>query len=407
MLNKLASEVINFKFDFEIFFKEKAKKISEELTSLMNCQKTNEESKKKIMFLKDQVKLLSYDRPSYSIETLIFSTMFFMTYPASYSFVRDSGLLTLPSPKYLSTFNKGNIETGAAKQYLKKQIEFLAPHEKYVCLLNDEIYVKPQFSYAGNKVLGLAENRDENRAIEAATTIQAFMICSLLSSYTDIVGLYPVKNSDSDYLAVLFDDILLLLFEVGYETIILITDNNRVNGKAVKIYTNFEFVPISIDSKYDIGKKMFFSYDTSHLLKCIRNIFQSVKTFHFPSLAEPGTYKKASISHLEKIYEIERFNTVKLAPQLSYKVLHTSNLDKQNVYLALCLFNKKNIEALKLYKDQIDEDVDGTVEFLDIIVNMWDIFNVSSPRKGIELKNEFMNPINSMSNVSIVYLKKL
>lgn len=47
MLNKLASEVINFKFDFEIFFKEKAKKISEELTSLMNCQKTNEESKKK------------------------------------------------------------------------------------------------------------------------------------------------------------------------------------------------------------------------------------------------------------------------------------------------------------------------------------------------------------------------
>ncbi len=114
-----------------------------------------------------------------------------------------------------------------------------------------------------------------------------------------------------------------------------------------------------------MGKQLFFSYDTSYLLKCIRNIFQNNKHLHFPSLEEPGIYKKASkkIAHLEKMFECERFNTLKLAPQLNHKVWHTSNLDKQNVYLALCLFNRKNIEALKFYDNQFKEDFSGTIEY--------------------------------------------
>lgn len=407
-LNLLAAELKIFEFQEDIYFSESIKNISNEIENLYSMENLQKTYQKKLEFLSEQLSLIRKNMPRYSSDLLIFASLFYMSYPAAYRFLRESDYLTLPSPNYLSSFNKGNIQTGAASKHLAKQFEYLDPHEKYVCLLIDEIYVKPQISYKGNKLIGVAENQQASNITQAATTVQAIMISSLLSKHTDVVGLYPIRRLDGFYLSDLLDDALTLLHNIGYEVLIIIGDNHAVNNRGYKILSQSEKIPTSIANKYVSGnKRLFFSFDSPHILKCLRNIFQRVKNFHFPSLELPGTFRMASISHLEKVYEIERFNTLKLAPQLTYKVLHTSSLDKQNVYLATCIFNKKNIEALQFYRDQLGANVDGTIEFLTIIVNLWDILNVKSPEKGFHLQNEYMKPINKMTNLSILYLRKL
>lgn len=408
ILNRLAIELLNFELENDVNFKEQISIISQDLDKFIENENFDENKLKKIKFLKEQLQLVCCNSPRYSLDSLIFSMLFFSSYPAGYRFLRDYSNLTLPSPNYLSSFNKGNIQTGAASQYLSKQFSFLEPHEKYVNLLMDEIYVKPFISFKGDNILGVAENIQASNSTEAATTVQVIMISSLLSNYTDVVGIYPIKRLDGEYSVGILDDVMILLHNIGFEVVDVISDNNAVNSRAFKLLANSETIPACIPNKYvaSENKKIFFTFDPPHILKCFRNIFQKVKNFHFKSLENPDTFCLASISDLEKIYDIERFNTVKLAPQLSHKVLHTSPLDKQNVYLALCLFNKKNIEALKFYREKLSPNVDGTIEFLNIVVNVWDILNVKTPEKGLHLRNEFMKPINSLSNPSIIFLKK-
>lgn len=407
-INKLAVDLLNFELENINILKDRIEVITQDIDKLIQDEQIDDIKLKKIKFIQEQLQLVCCKVPRYSLDSLISSMLFYTSYPAGYRFLRDSQYLTLPSPNYLSSFNKGNIQTGAAAQYLKQQFLFLEPQEKYVDLLLDEVYVKPQISYKGDNILGVADNLQASSSIQAATTVQVFMISSLLSKYTDVVGLYPIKRLDSDYSADLLDDILSLLHEIGFEVIDVVSDNNAVNSRAFKLIAKSNIIPSSIENKYIPGnKRIFFSFDPPHILKCIRNIFQRLQTFHFPSHEFPGTYRLASISDLEKVYEIERFNTIKLAPQLNHKALHTSNLDKQNVYLALCIFNKKNIEALKFHRALLGPYVDGTIEFLTIIVNVWDILNVHTPEKGTQLRNNFMNPVNSMSNPSIIYLKNI
>ncbi|GBN26671.1 hypothetical protein AVEN_67963-1 [Araneus ventricosus] len=69
----------------------------------------------------------------------------------------------------------------------------LSPHEKLICLLIDEIYVNPGLNYKGGKLLGKAENANQQ-----ANTIQAFMITSLFSKYKEIVALVSMKNQTAD-----------------------------------------------------------------------------------------------------------------------------------------------------------------------------------------------------------------
>jgi hypothetical protein len=63
-------------------------------------------------------------------------------------------------------------------------------------LLLDEIYVQPRATHKGGHVIGMAVNSP----LEQATTVQSFMLCSLLSSNKDVAALVPVKNLTAENL---------------------------------------------------------------------------------------------------------------------------------------------------------------------------------------------------------------
>nr|CAI5870327.1 unnamed protein product [Callosobruchus analis] len=105
----------------------------------------------------------------------------------------------------------------------------------------------------------------------------------------------------------------------------------------------------------------------------------------------------ANIGDLKHIHGKECHSTVKLAPALSQKVLHPSSLERQNVSLAVRLFDEKNIAALNI----IQKGNVGTAEFLKIILSWWKIVNVRSSKAGIHLKHPLREPITSPDHDSI------
>ena len=83
-----------------------------------------------------------------------------------------------------------------------------------------------------------------------------------------------------------------------------------------------------------------------HILKCIRNNWINLKkikrTFTFPGFNDYNEIFRASFAELEHVYEMEKSLTIKQAYRLSWKALYPHSIERQNVKLALPIFNESN-----------------------------------------------------------------
>lgn len=223
--------------------------ISTILNKINKVIDVDESHKESLIFIHDQLKLVYSKQKRYSSDLIVFASIFFYTFPVAYRFFRDSKLICLPHPNYIKTFNIGSVNSGSIQEnYLSQKLKLLKPHEKYVNLLLDEIYVKPFAAYKGNKLEGFAQNAENH---QLANTVQTFMVTSILSSNKDVVGLYPVKKLNSEYLFETTKKILDLLHNAGYETVTIISDNNQVNRKMFEKFSPSGQLQPYIISPYD------------------------------------------------------------------------------------------------------------------------------------------------------------
>ena len=80
-----------------------------------------------------------------------------------------------------------------------------------------------------------------------------------------------------------------------------------------------------------------------HILKCIRNNWNTKndKIFKYPDFDNFDNIVPADFKYLELMYTKEKHSFVKLGHLLSNKVLYPSNIQRQNVNLALRVFHEK------------------------------------------------------------------
>ena len=252
----------------------------------------------RLKFLAEQISLLFMSQSRYSSETLLIVFRFFAISASVYSRLRST-MLTLPHVSYVKRLSSVFSLTGGLQEndhflYLKHKAQLMEPHERHVMLLLDEIYVEPKttYMYKGGSLTGMASNIPS----EQASTVQTFMLCSLLSANKDVAAMVPVKNLTTDYLKGCTVDIITMLENAGYYVFCLISDNNRVNrnmfadlcGGSLSSYVQH---PCAAD------RKLFFLFDSVHLLKCIRNNWlgqsDADNTFVFPDITD-GSICKAS-----------------------------------------------------------------------------------------------------------------
>ena len=262
---------------------------------------------------------------------MVIAFRFFAISASVYRRLRST-VLSLPHDSYLKRLSSvfslsGELNDSSHVEYLKQKAALLQPHERRVLLLLDEIYVTPKTSFKGGCLT--------NSPLEQATIVQTFMLCSLLSPNKDVAAMVPVKNLTAAYLKDCTLKVIAMLEKAGYLVFCLISDNNRVNRNMFTEICGGSLTPY-VQHPFAADRKLFFLFDSVHLLKCVRNNWlgqsDSDNTFLFPDLRSDNILK-ASLSHLRKLYESEKDSLVKLAPGLSeFCILATLNARMLNLF---------------------------------------------------------------------------
>jgi hypothetical protein len=215
-------------------FHERAEMVVNNLKELIRSNDSDENSRiiSSLKFQLEQIQLLLAAQKRYTPDCLLFAFYVFFLSPATYNYLRET-FFTLPHPSYLrvlsSCFSSSQmmIDDVSHLAYLKQKCSLLTEDERLCVLMLDEIYVSPKVSYKGGSLNGFAEN--DSSDLVKATTVQAFMISSVLSKHKDVAALVPVTNMDATFLHSCTMKVLELTEKAGFRIVALISDNNRVN----------------------------------------------------------------------------------------------------------------------------------------------------------------------------------
>lgn len=399
---------------------EKVKATFSLLFSLLDDLKSGDllpqEKTEALDFIKEQLDLLHRKDHSlrYSAELLIFSSILHTISPHAYRFIRGAGKIALPHPSTLMRIcsqynvNPANEQNDEGfLRYVKKRSSLLKPHEKIVTIMMDEIHIQPYFEYKGGSVTGAASNSSE-----AAKTAHVFMIQSLLSAHKDVAHILPVANIEAVQLHAALTKTILELENAGLTVIAVITDNNSINRKVMSLFSETRTVDIVYPHPVDKARPLFYVVDPVHLLKCIRNNWLNQKnpgtcifypeTFSTSSLVRVNG---ASFKAIRDLHASEQHSVTKFGYGLSYKALHPSNIERQNVKLVLKVFSSFVVEALKMRGDELNLNyAEGTAHFIDLILKWWHVVNVKSPSKGRRLRDPLQDPVRSLTGKQIEFL---
>lgn len=396
-----------------VTFDERAETVVNSLKELIRS-KENEENSRLVAGLKfqlEQIQLLLASQKRYTPDCMLFAFRIFSCSSSTYNYLRDT-FLTLPHPSYLralascfSSSDKLNDESSHLT-YLKQKCRLLTEDERWCVLMLDEIYVSPKISYKGGSLYGFADNSSSDSV--QASTVLAFMVSSILSKHKDIAALVPVKNMDVTFLHNCAMQVLELVEKAGFRILAFISDNNRVNRNMFEKICGGQ-LKSSIPHPFDSSRQLFFLFDSVHLFKSIRNnwLNQIDQTFRYPNAATAvsGELCKASFAHLKQLYDSERSATVKMAPGLTYTALHPNRIQRQSVNLAVKVFDEKNVAALQQFGKSLSCDFSGTGNFILTIAQLWKIWNVKHLYQGQRLNDEFCEPIISVADSKLHWLK--
>lgn len=327
------------------------------LEDAANRELQDEERNDSCTFLREQVILLLSKSPRYSSDLLVFLSLLFTISPHAYRYLRNYGGLKLPHESTIRRVCNSHVVNPAAEQqavsfllYAKKLVTAMKDHEKSVVLMMDEIHIQSYLDYKGGTIVGVASNTSN-----AAKTAHVLMMQSLLSPQKN-VHILPVDKINAEQLHTVLRTIINELEKVGLRIIAVITDNNSINRRTMSLFGTSSKVSSSYPHPSDPTRPLFFVIDPVHLLKCVRNNWINQKNcgtcMFFPSLLNLHSNPKiltASFKTLRDLHLKEQDQLVKAAPMLSVKALNPSSMERQNVKLALKVFNPSTTAAVETY----------------------------------------------------------
>ncbi|KAF2902953.1 hypothetical protein ILUMI_03238 [Ignelater luminosus] len=382
---------------------------------LSYCDRIQEllpDCKNNVEFIKEQVKLLPVhkSRLRYSWDLMLFCSLLHSISPHAYRFLRSSQKLKIPSTSTIrqvcGKFScNPQLEQNPKDllRYVSSKFSLVSAEDKLLILLMDEIHLKENLDYKSGNIVGNAFN-DEKLAKSA----HVFMISSLMSPYKEVVHILPVNKMTGEVLHTFLKNIVIGLHNIGFEVLGVVSDNHSISRKAISYFSNPPEVKIVYPNPADENKPLYFVIDTVHILKNIRNNWLNKRNqdFKYPNFSNMEISETASFEALKEMHASESTSLLKYGFNLSLKTLCPSNLERQNVRLAVNIFNSSISIALKeLGPRKHFKNWEGTANFIEIISRWWDIVNVKTPLKGQRLRNVFQEPITLTSIHIISFLK--
>ena len=370
-----------------------------------------------IWFISEQLTLILNKQASYSAQFSIFASLFYNVSPHAYRFLRNSGNCILPSYSTVRRVTLSCSLSPSSEQiddnfllYIRSKFKNLLGCDKTVMLLVDKIHLKPYFDYKGGNLVGAAYNSND-----AATSAFAFMVNSVFSKFKEVVHVLPARKMDAEALFNLLRKTIIGLEKIGFTVIAIITDNNAINRKAMSLFEAPPKLSIVYKHPVDSSRPLFFVFDAVHLLKCIRNNWINQKTpaismiypqFSFDGINSKNSPSNASFESLRLLHGSESDSLLKFAYKLSWKALHPSNLERQNVSYVLHIFNSYVAQSLLLLGEKCQiPHYEDTSAFIRVISTWWSIVNVKTPWKGKRPKNVYEEPLRKGNHISKQFLQ--
>ena len=348
-----------------------------------------------IQFIHCQLKnlLCKKNHRSYNIGTIIIALKCQLISPACYQYLQSLDSLSLP---HYSTLKRLYSKFGLDCEYssfLERATSHFSQRERNVILQMDEIHVKSELTYKGGKVFGSSLN-----TIEPAKTIFAFMVSSLSKKWSTIVRLLPCSNSSASELFPIIKMVIEDIERCGLYVQVLCTDNYPMNVSIFKLFSPNNTLNTIVPHIVDPNRPLFLIFDFVHIIKSIRNNWinqkDSCRSFTYPNFEDFSTNYTASFENIRTLYKADQHSIAKLAPRLTAKACWPSNLERQNVNLALKVFDDSTHSALRLQYLSLPHlhTYHHTAVFIRVVCDIWKMFNINTPSKSIRLNDQLCKP---------------
>ncbi|KAG0414381.1 hypothetical protein HPB47_008448, partial [Ixodes persulcatus] len=361
-----------------------------------------------IQFLREQFKLLSMKKGQrhYSADLMVFSCILFTISPHAYKYICNSGNISLPHPMIIrsvclsSGMNSQPLPQSATfLRYAAKRISDLDDKQRLVTLMVDEIHIKPFLDYKGGSTTDVAPN-----STEVASSVLVFTVQSLTCQFKEVAHIVPMQRADAQFLHKLLIDLICGLENIGYRVACVVSDGSSVNREAMSHFTSPPNEGIVYPHPSDPARPLFFVIDPVNILRCIRNSWldqsNDLLCFYFPEFhAEPTRVQRmlsASFATIRDLYNLENYQLVRYGYSLSREALYSVNTERENVKLALQIFNDSLPQVLRALGAKHNlRFFEETASFIEIVVKWWRIVNVKAPDTGMALKDQFREPVFS------------
>ena len=321
---------------------------------------------------------LSKRRPRgrrYSNDMKLFALSLYSSGPKAYHFL--SGIFSLPKKTTLSVWLQGmQIPPGFSDDVIhaiESRIVGMNERDRVCGLLIDEMSLKCNLNYdvKDDVVVGLEDlGEGWNRKNAVVTSALVFMARGLSSNWKQPVG-YVLTNSACgacDMKQLLFNCIDKL-HAAGLTVMVVISDQG----------TNFQQLvsqlKVSVQEPYfeHGGRRIFYMFDTPHLLKSVRNNLQKYSI-------EYDDCKTAQWHHIAAFFQIDQQQRFRLAPKLTHKHIELPAFSKMKVKFATAVLSRTVAAGLETHAKIIDAKASDTAEFVSKFNDIFDAVNSSQIR---------------------------
>lgn len=345
----------------------------------------------------EQIANSTRQRPVWSADFVRECVILYYLSPKAYRYVRNRGLLKLPSKSTLLRYvGKSNCESGVTplmKERLQQEVGHLKEEAKLCSIIIDEMAISSKYIYdrkmdcffGQQTTKGDSVGQENVNNIVLANKVLCFMAVGLSTSYRIPCGFFFTNRLSGKVLHELTKHVVHEVEDCGLKVVRIVTDNHKINVTMMRHLGNGSLKPVVVHP-CNPDRQLFLSFDQSHIIKNVRNLLLEGDMTD-GSLPITGQY-------IKQLYELQKNEVVKPVRFLTQKHVEPSNFEKMNVGRAVQLFSDEVIAAVSYLKDYPSyhpkaepfRDAAATVTFMKAIQKWFSIHNVANRTAHLHLK---------------------
>lgn len=300
---------------------------------------------------------------------------------AGYKFVRNVYKGSLPHSRIIGKWYENRSgNPGFSKEALDVlNKKYKARGQRLYCtLIADEIVINHPITWDGKKTTGVDFGAGSAKSYEIATKAYVFVLVSMNESWKIPIAYFLVNELSAEFRANLLKTCLVQCYNVGVDIFAITFDGcaaslnaaellgcNLKNPKCLK--TTFKHP----EDDYEVAVLL----DPCHMMKLIRNTCEAKRLI----IDENG--KRIRWQLLTNLVKFQKNVTLNFANKFSPRHIHFRN-EIMKVHLGTRSMSRSVANTLKLCNEIVTSslfiDTEGTINFITILNNLFDILNSKS-----------------------------